>query len=373
MITKPKKLFAGVAVTAMAAGILLGVAPGATPIAHATPAGTGSVKVVRTVVKDEDVPWGMARMPDGDLIYTTRDSHLIRRINLKTGKRHTLRKIKAARSDPGQGGEGGLLGIAVDPHFRSTHEVYIYYSTTHDNRVARLHYYPHRKPYHRLTKPDVILKGIPHSIHHNGGQLSFGPGGMLYVTTGDAENTSLPQNKKSLGGKILRITTAGKPAPGNPIKGSPVWTWGHRNVQGLAWDPSHRLWASEFGDRTADELNLIKKGHDYGWPATQGRTSHKGYTSPVAQWGTEVDSPSGIAYTEGAIWMAALKGERLWRIPMDGAHTAGKPKAYLVGKYGRLRSLLWIGKGKLLVTPSNTDGRATPGRSDDRILELSVR
>jgi len=369
MITKPRQLLVGAAVTAVAAALLTGLAPATTPTAEAA---TGSVRVVRTLAKDQNVPWGMALLPGGGVVYTTRDTHVVKWLDPKNGTRRNLGRITAARSDPSSGGEGGLLGIAVDPHFNSNRLLYIYYSTATDNRVARVKLAAKGSPYHRLGTPHVILKGIPHNTHHNGGQLSFGPGGRLFVTTGDAENTALPQNKKSLGGKILRITTDGKPAPGDPIAGSPVWTWGHRNVQGLAWDPSHRLWASEFGDRTADELNLIRKGHDYGWPATQGRTSHKGYTSPVAQWGTEVDSPSGIAYTKGVIWMAALKGERLWRVPISGSHTAGKPKAYLVGKYGRLRGLLWIGKNRLLVTTSNTDGRATPNASDDRILELAV-
>lgn len=373
MITKPKKLLAAAVATGTLTALLTGTSGVDAPRAVAAPAATGSVKVVRTLVRDQNVPWGMARLPGGDVVYTSRDTHLIRRLNLKTGTFHTLGRIKAARSQTSAGGEGGLLGIAVDPDFSRTHVLYVYYSTSSDNRVARVHYYPHRRPYHRLGKPNVILKGIPHGIHHNGGQLKFGPGGMLFVSTGEAGNSALAQNKKSLGGKILRITRWGHPAPGNPIKGSPVWTWGHRNVQGLAYDGAHRLWASEFGDRTADELNLIKAGHNYGWPATQGRTSHKGYTSPVAQWGTEVDSPSGITFTHGVIWMAALKGERLWRIPMDGAKTAARPKSYLLGKYGRLRGLLWIGPGRILVSTSNTDGRATPGRTDDRILELSVR
>lgn len=369
MIIKARQLLVGAAAGATATALLTGLAPGTTPTAEAA----GSVTVIRTLATRQNVPWGLARLPGGtNVLYTDRDTHMIKQLNLKTGKHITLGKISAARSDPGDGGEGGLLGIAVDPHYDSNHLLYVYYSTATDNRVARVKVHK-GKPGHRLDTPKVILKGIPHNVHHNGGQLMFGPAGELLVTTGDAENTSLPQNKRSLGGKILRITTSGKPAPGDPIKGSPVWTWGHRNVQGLATDPTGRLWASEFGDRKADELNLIMKGHDYGWPATQGKTSHKGYTSPVVQWGTEVDSPSGIAYARGSIWMAALKGERLYRIPIHGSRAAGKPTAFLVGKYGRLRSVLALGSGKLLVTTSNTDGRTSPGRNDDRILELSVR
>lgn len=286
---------------------------------------------------------------------------------------HTLGVVRQARSQTRSGGEGGLLGIAVKRNFAKTHLLWVYYSTANDNRIARIRYYPQRRTGHELGSPHVILSGIPHALHHNGGQLRFGPGGMLYATTGDAEVSSRAQNRRSLGGKILRMTPSGKPAPGNPFRNSVVWTYGHRNVQGLSFDPAGRLWASEFGDKKADELNLIRKGHNYGWPATQGRTGNKRYTSPVAQWGTSVDSPSAIAYTRGAIYMAALRGERLWRIPMNGARTAAAPKAFLNGRYGRLRAVLRLGPGRLLVGTSNTDGRATPGRNDDRILEVAVR
>ena len=223
----------------------------------------------------------------------------------------------------------------------------------------------------RLSQPHVILAGIPHGVHHNGGRIAFGPDGMLYAGTGETMVTALAQDTSSLGGKILRMTPEGEPAPGNPF-GTLIYTYGHRNVEGLAFDPQGRLWASEFGDHTADELNLIKAGHDYGWPATQGKTSNPKYTSPVAQWGTSVDSPSGIVYANGAIWMAALKGERLWRIPLHGAE-AGTPRAFLVGRYGRLRSVLALGPHRLLVTTSNRDGRAVAHRGDDRVLLLKVR
>uniref|UniRef100_UPI00158A1555 PQQ-dependent sugar dehydrogenase n=1 Tax=Peterkaempfera griseoplana TaxID=66896 RepID=UPI00158A1555 len=161
-------------------------------------------------------------------------------------------------------------------------------------------------------------------------------------------------------------------APGNPFPRSVVYSYGHRNVQGLAWDPHGRLWASEFGDRKADELNLILPGRNYGWPAVQGKAGGGKYTDPVVQWGTEEDSPSGIAYAHGSIWMAALKGQRLWRIPLNGARAAAAPKDFLVGTYGRLRSVLTTADGRLLLTTSNTDGRAAPRPGDDRILELTV-
>ena len=175
------------------------------------------------------------------------------------------------------------------------------------------------------------------------------------------------QDKGSLGGKILRMTTTGRTAPGNPF-GTLVWSYGHRNVQGIAWDADGRMWASEFGDHSEDELNLIERGHNYGWPQTEGETSRSGVTGPVAQWGPSEDSPSGIAVAGGSVWMAALRGERLWRVPLDGARVRTEPEDFLVGRYGRLRSVMAIDDGTLLLTTSNRDGRQAPGARDDRIL-----
>jgi glucose/arabinose dehydrogenase len=330
------------------------------------------VQVTGTVARRLNVPWGLALLPGGDLLVTSRDSARITRIDLRTGRRTLVGRIPGVVPGGPIGGEGGLLGIAVSPKFDSDHRLYVYYSTDQDNRIARVDYRTDRPSGDQLVDLHVILDGIPHGTIHNGGRLAFGPDGMLYAGTGESGDESLSQDLGSLGGKILRMTPDGRPAPGNPYRGSVVWTYGHRNVQGLAWDPAGRMWASEFGDRLADELNLIKKGRDYGWPATQGRTDNPKYTSPVAQWGTEEDSPSGIAYAGGSIWMAALRGERLWRIPLDGAE-ARRPQDFLVGRYGRLRSVIALDDHTLLLTTSNTDGRGDPGPNDDRILRLTVR
>lgn len=350
------------------------------PSASDTPAPVhGSVKDVRTVADQLNVPWGLALLPGGDLMVTSRDTRKITRIDLESGRKTAVGDIGEARSNGTVGGEGGLLGLVLSPDFDRNHQLFVYYSTDEDNRIARLTYDQSADPGNQLRGQQVILKGIPHGLHHNGGRLAFGPDKMLYATTGESGDSSLSQDKSSLGGKILRMTDSGEPAAGNPDPDSVVWSYGHRNVQGLAWDRSGRLWASEFGDRTADELNLIKKDHNYGWPQTQGRTDITKYTSPVAEWGTEEDSPSGIAFAGGSVWMPALRGERLWRIPLDGATTAGKPEAFLNEgngpnqTYGRLRSVLALDDHTLLVTTSNTDGRGTPEADDDRILEITVR
>jgi len=326
--------------------------------------------VVRTVAQDLRVPWGIARLPNGRILVGSRDTGRIYRIDLTTRRRVTVGRVAGSVSNVAQGGEAGLLGIALSPSFATDHRLYAYFSTRTDNRIAWLRYHPHRHP-HGLGRPHVIVRGIPHGVHHDGGRIAFGPDGMLYAGTGEIQHPALAQRKSSLGGKILRMTPSGRPAPGNPF-GTLVYSYGHRNVQGLAFDPAGRLWASELGDHTADELNLILPGHNYGWPATQGATSNPAYTSPVAQWGTAEDSPSGIAYAHGAIWMAALHGQRLWRIPLHG-NTAGRPRDFLVGRFGRLRSVLALDDTHLLITTSNRDGRAPAHRGDDKVILLRVR
>ncbi|MFP5283916.1 MAG: PQQ-dependent sugar dehydrogenase, partial [Actinomycetes bacterium] len=221
-----------------------------------------------------------------------------------------------------------------------------------------------------LGEPREVLTDIPKGIRHNGGRMTLGPDGYLYVGTGEVGNTSLAQDRDSLGGKILRITIDGEPAPGNPFDNE-VWSYGHRNVEGLAFDDEGRLWASEFGEQTWDELNLIREGGNYGWPEVEGSGNQDGMINPKVVWRTSEASPAGLAFWQGELWMAALRGQRLWEIPIDGSK-AGDPREHFTEKYGRLRSVTVAGNGRdLLLTTSNTDGRADPRRGDDRILTVT--
>ncbi len=342
-----------------------------TPAHQVLPSKRGTVTVVATVASGLGVPWGLAQLPDRSVLVTTRDDYRLHRLDVAGRRTTRVGTVPGVVSNVDQQGEAGLLGVAVSPDFAGDRRIYLYYSTARDNRIGWATYGVSADAGRSLGRVHTIVTGIPHGVHHNGGRLAFGPDKMLYASTGEAEQEQLAQDKSSLGGKILRMTRSGKPAPGNPF-GTLVWSYGHRNVQGLAFDDGDRLWASEFGDKGADELNLIRKGRNYGWPATQGRTSDPAYTSPVAQWGTEEDSPSGIAYAGGSIWMAALQGERLWRIPLDGAHPLAEPQGFLDGRYGRLRSVLAISDSDLLVTTSNRDGRARAKSGDDRVLLLRV-
>ncbi|WP_030380193.1 MULTISPECIES: PQQ-dependent sugar dehydrogenase [unclassified Streptomyces] len=341
---------------------------GPSATATRTPPAKGSVKVLRTVADGLDTPWGLAPLPGGGLLVSSRDKGTLTRVDDKTGRKTTLGSVPGVSAD----GEGGLLGIALSPAYASDHLVYAYFTTDSDNRVARMLYDPKKPAGEQLGAPDTVFKGIPKGYIHNGGRIAFGPDKMLYAGTGESGERGLAQDRKSLGGKILRMTPDGEPAPGNPFDDSVVYTYGHRNVQGLAWDDEQRLFASEFGQDTWDELNAIEPGANYGWPDAEGTSDDTEFHDPLAQWHTDEASPSGIAYAEGSIWMAGLKGERLWRIPLNGTKASADPQSFLEGKYGRLRTVAAAGGDRLWLTTSNTDGRGTPKKGDDRILELEV-
>ncbi|MFI2427980.1 PQQ-dependent sugar dehydrogenase [Streptomyces sp. NPDC018955] len=336
--------------------------------AEETPPAKGSVKVVRTVATGLNSPWGLAPLADGDLLVSSRDEATITRVDGKTGEKTELGEVPGVSPS----GEGGLLGIALSPEYASDRMVYAYFTSASDNRVVRMIYDEEKPAGEQLGAPDTVFRGIPKGEIHNGGRIAFGPDGMLYAGTGESGDTGLSQDKESLGGKILRLTPEGEPAPGNPFPGSPVYSYGHRNVQGLAWDGRQRLFAAEFGQNTWDELNAIKPGDNYGWPEAEGESDDDGFHDPVHQWSTDEASPSGIAYAEGSVWMAGLRGERLWRVPLKGTEASAAPQAFLGGEYGRLRTVAAAGGDKLWLVTSNTDGRGNPEKGDDRILELEV-
>jgi glucose/arabinose dehydrogenase len=298
-----------------------------------------------------------------------RDSAQILLVHLDGSKR-LVKQIRGVRPNGDEGGEAGLLGLALSPHFRANHQVYVYLSSARDNRVVRMTW-----RHHRLGRKHVVFRGIPRGLHHNGGRIAFGPDRMLYVTTGDAEVPSRAQNRRSLGGKILRMTPRGAPAPGNPFPRSVVYSYGHRNVEGLAWDSAGRLWATEFGQDAYDELNLIRPGHNYGWPIVEGRSSDRRFTNPKAVWLTDHAGPSGIAITRAhgrtVAYIGALTGQRIWRVVLHGHRVARKGALY-TGAYGRIRTTA-SAQGYLWFTTSNTDGRATPRPGDDKLIRVRLR
>jgi glucose/arabinose dehydrogenase len=348
-------------------------APGSTGPTGAPSGGTaapakGSVTVERTLTKNLKAPWGLAPLPGGDLLVSLRDSGTILRIDRRTGAKTRVGTVPGVSA----GGEGGLLGIAVPGD--NAKMVYAYLTTASDNRIVRMFYDDHKPAGSQLGAPDTILKGIPKGEVHNGGRIAFGPDRMLYAGTGETGHGEKAQDKKSLGGKILRMTPDGDPpGEGNPASDSVVYSYGHRNVQGLGWDSGKRLWASEFGQDRWDELNLVTSGANDGWPDVEGTADEPGFTDPVEQWRPAESSPSGLAVAKGSVWMAGLRGERLWRIPLRGAKPAARPSAFLKGRYGRLRTVLPAGGDRMWLVTNETDSRGTPEKGDDRILELRVR
>ena len=239
-------------------------------------------------------------------------------------------------------------------------------TTETDNRVIRV---PLDDP---SAAPEDILTGIPKAGIHNGGRIAFGPDGDLYVATGDAGQPDLAQDPASLAGKILRVDPEGGVPDDNPFPASPVWSLGHRNVQGLAFDSQGRLWATEFGSKDADELNLIEPGANYGWPLVEGTGNDPAYVNPQAQWTpTSLASPSGLAIVDDVAYVASLRGEVLWQVPLvDGR--AATPIALDLGDLGRLRTVEALPDGSLWLMTSNTDGRGDPRDADDRILVLKL-
>jgi glucose/arabinose dehydrogenase len=302
-------------------------------------------------------PWGLALLPDGGALVSERDNRTVKLV--RDGAATVLTTLDAVEPK----GEGGLLGLAFTP---DRDRLLAYYTSDQDNRIVSLSW-----DGTRLGPPSVILDGIPKAGRHNGGRMVVGPDDLLYVGTGDAGDSGLAQDKGSLGGKILRLRLDGRPAAGNPF-GSAVWSFGHRNVQGLAFDPAGRLWASEFGDQTWDEINLVSQGANYGWPEAEGDSAQAGFTDPKVVWDTSDASPSGLAYWQGSLWMAALRGERLWEIPVSGDRV-GTPRGWFGERYGRLRTVavavdgqsLWLGS-------SNTDGRGSENDGDDRLMRVTL-
>lgn len=316
--------------------------------------------VTGTLARGLTSPWGLAFLPDGSALVSERDTGLIKRVPARGGAPTTVGRAAGVRPS----GEGGLLGLAVPPG-PSPQAVYAYLTSARDNRVVRIAW-----DGTRLGRQTPVLTGIPRNTYHNGGRLLIPDDGALYIGTGDAGDPERSQDPTDLAGKVLRVRLDGRPDPRNPDPTSPVFTMGHRNVQGLAQDAAGRIWATEFGERTADELNLLRPGGNYGWPRFEGRGGTAGFLDPRATWSpTSTASPSGLAIKDSVAYVASLRGEVLWQVPLSGTR-AGRPQAALLGELGRLRTIDTAPDGSLWLITSNTDGRGDPGTGDDRILRV---
>ena len=299
-----------------------------------------------TVARGLQIPWGLAVLPDGRAIVSERDTARLRVV-------HPDGRITELGTVPGvvPGGEGGLLGVAVSADFAQDRWVYAYLTAGSENKVVRM-------PFDQVGSAlQTLLGGIPKASTHNGGRITFGPDGMLYVGTGDAAQAGLSQDRSSLAGKVLRLRPDGTVPSDNPFAGSPVFSLGHRNVQGLSFDEAGRLWASELGQNAFDEVNVLRPGANYGWPVVEGRAGDPRFVDPVHTWTPAEASPSGAEVAAGSFWVAALRGQRLWQVELDGSGGVGPVRAHFTSQFGRLRAVEQQVDCALWVLTNEADGR----------------
>ncbi|MBP2329661.1 glucose/arabinose dehydrogenase [Kibdelosporangium banguiense] len=324
--------------------------PGADPVGRAD----------RLAVSD-DIPWGLTFLPDGSALFSERDAFKI--YHLTPSGTKTL--VAVVPDVAGTTGEGGLMGLA----YRSGW-LYVMHTTLTDNRVVRFKYANQTLD---LESRQVLVSGIARSKFHNGGRLRFGPDGKLYASTGDAQNSANAQDLNSLNGKILRMNPDGTVPADNPFPGKYIWSYGHRNPQGLAFDSRGRLWQSEFGNSEQDELNLIRKGGNYGWPYCEGPCGahDRNLIDPVQTWRTFNASPSGLTIVNDTIYLAGEAGQRLYRMHIVGDRTTA-PQTYFFGAFGRLRTVEATRDGNLWLTATNGDKDNTPGNDANQVLHIAL-
>jgi len=338
------------------------------PITASTTAagGSGGDPVYdRDISTNVDLAWAVAFLPDGtgNALITERDRYEVVLVT-PAGQKTVAGRVPDA---VGTNGEGGLMGMALSPAFATDRSVFLFYTTASDNRVARFTY-----ANGQLSAGTPIVTGIARNQYHNGGRLKFGPDGYLYISTGDAKNGSNAQNLSSLNGKILRVDRNGAAAPGNPFN-TRVFSYGHRNPQGLAWDSKGQLWSSEFGEGNLDELNLIRSGRNYGWPACEGPCGNTAYTNPIRTWSTASASPSGIEIVNDWIYMCAVRGARLWVMKINNEGTGtDTPRAFFNGRWGRLRDVVKTpdGTGLWLSSTNNDMLGGSPNTLNNVIVRL---
>ncbi|HEY1041452.1 MAG TPA: PQQ-dependent sugar dehydrogenase [Candidatus Paceibacterota bacterium] len=312
-----------------------------------------------------DTPWEMVELPDKKILVTERN-----------GRMHIVGS-NVSFNIPGviETSEGGLLGMALHPKFVENKFLYIYFTTKANNKTVNrvVRYVFDGKS---VSGAKTIIDAIPAGSVHNGGRIAFGPDGYLYIATGEAGEEKLAQDINSLGGKILRIKDDGGIPIDNPFKNA-VYSYGHRNPQGLAWDANDGLWSTEHGRSGVqsgyDELNYIEKGGNYGWPIIEGDETKEGMHVPVLHSGaTTTWAPSSLAYLDGKLYFNGLKGKTLYVVPVTSSGKVGELSTMFANTYGRLRAVTSLKDGSLLIATSNKDGRGDPQEGDDKVLKVML-
>ncbi|TLM71295.1 sorbosone dehydrogenase family protein [Pseudarthrobacter sp. NamB4] len=340
-----------------------GPATSATPSTEPTsaPVTTAAAAIAGTpqqVAADLDAPWSVV-FRNGRPLVSERNSGRI----LELAPDGSVRPIGTVEGVAARG-ESGLLGLAVG----SGGDLYVYSTAADGNRVQRFAVTGSPGSL-SLGEPDTLLDRIPSASIHDGGRIAFGPDGMLYVTAGDASQRNAAQDRESLAGKILRMTPSGDVPADNPFPGSLVYSYGHRNPQGIAWTDDGTMFATEFGQNTWDELNIITPGANYGWPTVEGIADREGFVDPVQQWEPTDASPSGMAHAGGTLFIANLRGQVLRSVPVSDPSTFTD---HYRREYGRIRDVTVSPEGQLWFLTNNTDGRGDPEPGDDRIFAVPL-
>ena len=326
---------------------------------------------VEVIAQNLEIPWGLAFLPDRSILFTERPG----RVRLIDKDGNLLPTPLTTISEVKHIGEGGLLGIAIHPDFANNNYVYLYYtySSTGDNTLNRVARFSLKN--NQLIGEVVIVDNIPGAANHNGGRIKFGPDNFLYISTGDAQNPSQAQDKNSLAGKILRVTDDGKKAPDNPFNNL-VYSYGHRNPQGLAWDSYGRLWETEHGSTAFDEVNVIHKGENFGWPEIRGDDGREGMQKPFVHSGNATWAPSGVVTKDNRLYFGGLRGQAVYSLDISLKITLDmREKERLVGEsfkgqFGRIRDVVLGPDGFLYITTSNRDGRGKVSEGDDKIIKI---
>lgn len=356
------------AVVAVALGGCSGTPDAAAPSRSAPPRAVATLGEPVELAAALEAPWGLTFLPDGSALVSERISGEIVRIPADGGVPRTVGVVPGVHVSS----EGGLLGIVASPGFATDRTVYAAVSGADRNRVVALTI---AEDHGSLTVARVLLDAIRTADRHHGGRITIGPDGHLWIGTGDAFEPGNAADDDSLNGKVLRIAVDGS-VPGDNPGPSPIYSSGHRNVQGIAFGPDGTPYATELGHRTWDEVNVLRAGADYGWPETEGVAGSTG-EAPIAVIHPDEASPSGVAYAAGSLWIGALGGRRLWQLPVEGGAATADPIAHLVGDLGRIRTVEVAPDGALWIVTSNTDratwGGTEPRPGDDRILRVEVR